>query len=287
MSPRPSNERGLDRYFDSIRRLPLLTAEEEKACALRWREGDPEGLRALVEGNLRFVVREANKFKGLGLELPDLVAEGNVGLLEAAKRFDPDRETRFLTYAAWWVRQAIFQALAKHASPVHLPGKVACRQAQLFRTLQKLEQALGRKPTPEELQAALPTFTPAELDFLQMLHWTFDILSTEQVVAGEDRTLGDCLEQNVEPNPLAALDHATFHEQMRQSLAALDPKERRVLELHFGLNGHEPLSFEATGRAMEPPISRERVRQLEVRAFEKLRSRRKDLLKPYLEGDRP
>jgi RNA polymerase primary sigma factor len=117
-------ERSLDKYFDSIRDLPLLTAEEERINGRLWQnDRNPEGLRYLVEGNLRFVVKEARKFQGMGLDLLDLISEGNLGLIEAAKRFDPERENKFLTYASWWVRQAIFHALAEHGSKIRLPRR--------------------------------------------------------------------------------------------------------------------------------------------------------------------
>ena len=278
-------ERALDKYFDSIRHLPLLTPEEERINGRLWRnERNPMGLSKLVEGNLRFVVKEARKFEGMGLDLLDLISEGNLGLIEAAKRFDPERENKFLTYASWWVRQAIFHALAEHGSKIKLPQKVAGHMVKLNKIGQHLTQDLGRTPTLQELAIA-SGFSEEEVDRLQRLQQTTSTVSTEQGLGDTDLTVGDSLEQEVEPSALQALDHEAFHEQMEMSLAALNDKERKILELHFGLHGAEPMTLEQIGRSFEPPISRERVRQLEERAFAKIRDRRRGELEGFLHGE--
>jgi RNA polymerase primary sigma factor len=281
-------ERSLDKYFDSIRDLPLLTAEEERKYGRLWQnEGNPEGLRYLVEGNLRFVVKEARKFQGMGLDLLDLISEGNLGLIEAAKRFDPERENKFLTYASWWVRQAIFHALAEHGSKIRLPQKVAGHLVQLNRITHRLGQDLGRPPTVADIVAAAPKFTVEEVDRLQLLQQTTTTVSTEQGMGDSDLTLGDSLEQNIEPSPMEAMDNEAFQEQMRQSLALLSEKERKIIKLHFGLDGCEPMTLEKIGQTFVPGISRERVRQIEERAFGKIRDRRRVLLGQFLKGDYP
>jgi len=281
-------ERSLDKYFDSIRDLPLLTAEEERKYGRLWRDdGNPEGLRYLVEGNLRFVVKEARKFQGMGLDLLDLISEGNLGLIEAAKRFDPERENKFLTYASWWVRQAIFHALAEHGSKIRLPQKVAGHLVKLNRITHRLGQDLGRPPTVADIVAAAPQFTVEEVDRLQVLQQTTSTVSTEQGMGDNDLTLGDSLEQSIEPSPMDAMDNEAFQDQMRQSLAMLSEKERKILRLHFGLNGCEPMTLEKIGQTFDPGISRERVRQIEERAFSKIRDRRRLLLGQFLKGDYP
>jgi RNA polymerase primary sigma factor len=279
-------ERSLDKYFDSIRDLPLLTAEEERKYGRLWQnEGNPEGLRYLVEGNLRFVVKEARKFQGMGLDLLDLISEGNLGLIEAAKRFDPERENKFLTYASWWVRQAIFHALAEHGSKIRLPQKVAGHLVQLNRITHRLGQDLGRPPTVADIVAAAPQFTTEEVERLQLLQQTTTTVSTEQGMGESDLTLGDSLEQSIEPSPMEAMDNEAFQEQVRQSLAMLSEKERRIITLHFGLDGQEPMTLEKIGQSFDPGISRERVRQIEERAFSKIRDRRRVLLGQFLKGD--
>ena len=286
MPQRHLEERSLDKYFDSIRDLPLLTAEEERKYGRMWQnDGNPEGLRYLVEGNLRFVVKEARKFQGMGLDLLDLISEGNLGLIEAAKRFDPERENKFLTYASWWVRQAIFHALAEHGSKIRLPQKVAGHLVQLNRIMNRLGQELGRPPMVSDIVAAAPQFTADEVNRLQLLQQTTATVSTELGMGDGDLTLGDSLEQNIEPSPMEAMDNEAFQDQMKLSLAMLSEKEQKILKLHFGLEGCEPMTLEKIGQTFDPPISRERVRQIEERAFGKIRDRRQILLGQFLKGE--
>ena len=249
-------------------------------------ERNADGLRRLVEGNLRFVVKEARKFEGMGLDLLDLISEGNLGLIEAAKRFDPLRENKFLTYASWWVRQAIFHALAEHGTKIRLPQKVAGHLVQLNRHTGKLSQALGRSPTVAEIAAA-SNFSQEEVTRLQVLQQTTNTISTEQGMGDTDLTVGDSLEQEVQPSAMQALDHEAFLSQLQKCLDSLSEKERRILSLHFGLNAHEPMTLEQIGRSFVPPISRERVRQIEERAFNKIRERRREVLGDFLRGEVP
>ncbi len=288
MPQRHLEERSLDKYFDSIRDLPLLVGDEERKYGRMWQnDNNPEGLRYLVEGNLRFVVKEARKFQGMGLDLLDLISEGNLGLIEAAKRFDPERENKFLTYASWWVRQAIFHALAEHGSKIRLPQKVAGHLVQLNRITNRLGQELGRPPTVQDIVAAAPQFSAEEVERLQVLQQTTSTVSTEQGMGDGDLTLGDSLEQHIEPSPMEAMDNEAFQEQVRQSLGMLTEKERRIITLHFGLDGVEPMTLEKIGRSFDPGISRERVRQIEERAFGKIRERRRVLLGQFLKGEYP
>ncbi len=287
-------EQSLDKYFDSIRDLPLLTTEEERLYGTMWQtETNPpdvraEGLRKLVEGNLRFVVKEARKFQGMGLDLLDLISEGNLGLIEAAKRFDPGRENKFLTYASWWVRQAIFHALAEHGNKIRLPQKVAGHLIQLNRIIHRLGQELGRPPQTSEIVAA-SDFTQEEVERLLLLQQTTATVSTESGVGESDLTLGDSLEQNIEPSAMEIMDQESFLNQVRLSLAMLSEKERVIITKHFGLDGEEGMTLEKIGQSFQPPISRERVRQIEERAFAKIRERRRALLGQFLvgNGDRP
>lgn len=285
MALRHLEERALDKYFDSIREMPLLTVEEERKNGHLWQdERNPEGLRKLVEGNLRFVVKEARKFEGMGLDLLDLISEGNLGLIEAAKRFDPTRENKFLTYASWWVRQAIFHALAEHGSKIRLPQKVAGHLVQLNRITHQLTQRLGRTVTVREIAEA-GHFSVEEVERLQLLQQTTSTISTEQPIGETDLTVGDSQEQMVEPSAMQTLDHEAFLQQMKAVLASLSEKERRILVLHYGLENREPMTLEQIGRTFQPPISRERVRQIEERAFVKIRDRRREVLGQFLRGE--
>ena len=283
MPQRHLEERSLDKYFDSIRELPLLTPEEERINGRLWQnERNPEGLRMLVEGNLRFVVKEARKFQGMGLDLLDLISEGNLGLIEAAKRFDPTRENKFLTYASWWVRQAIFHALAEHGSKIRLPQKVAGHLVQLNRITHRLGQDLGRVPTVQDIVDA-SAFSHEEVERLQLLQQATATMSTDQGIGESDLTLGDSLEQTIEPSPMETMDQESFLGQVRLSLGLLNEKERHIIALHFGLDGNAPKTLEEIGQSCEPRISRERVRQIEEKALRKIRERRKDLLSQFLQ----
>lgn len=284
MPLRHLEERSLDKYFDSIRHLPLLSAEEERTYGRMWQnEQKAEGLRKLVEGNLRFVVKEARKFEGMGLDLLDLISEGNLGLIEAAKRFDPERQNKFLTYASWWVRQAIFHALAEHGNKIRLPQKVAGHLVQLNRVTQRLSQELGRTPQIKEIAEA-SGLSIDEVERRQMLQQTTSTVSTEQGLGDSDLTVGDSLEQGVEPSAMHTMDQESFLEQIEASLASLSPKERTIISLHFGIGGEDPLTLEQIGKRFHPPISRERVRQLEERALARIRERRREVLGGFLRG---
>lgn len=289
MPTRHLEEQSLDKYFDSIRDLPLLTVAEERLYGEMWQNKDnpqevrSEGLRRMVEGNLRFVVKEARKFQGMGLDLLDLISEGNLGLIEAAKRFDPTRENKFLTYASWWVRQAIFHALAEHGNKIRLPQKVAGHLIQLNRVVHRLQQSLGRAPHVAEIVEA-SDFSHEEVERLLLLQQTTTTVSTEQGVGESDLTLGDSLEQSIEPSPMEAVDQESFLDQVRLSLEMLTEKERDIITKHFGLDGQDPMTLERIGQTFKPSISRERVRQIEERAFGKIRDRRRILLGGFLVG---
>jgi RNA polymerase primary sigma factor len=267
-----------------IRDLPLLTAEEERLNGRLWQQHrDPEGLRRLVEGNLRYVVREARKFQGRGLDLVDLVSEGNLGLIEAAKRYDPERENKFLTYANWWIRQSLYHALAEYGAKIRLPQKVAGHLGKLNRITARLEQDLGRVPTVQELVTA-SGLTIEEVERIRLLQQTVTPLSTERMLGDSDLTLGDRLEQTTQVSAMDSMEQESFVDQLHSTLDLLQERERRILTLHFGLDGSDPLTLESIGQSFAPPISRERVRQIEERALGKIRILGKHLLGPFLQG---
>jgi RNA polymerase primary sigma factor len=283
MSQQHQDDPSLNKYFDLIRDLPMLTPEEEKVNGRLWqRDKNPEGLRMLVEGNLRFVVKVALKFKGRGLDLIDLISEGNLGLIEAAKRFDPERGNKFLTYAVWWVRQAMFNGLTQHGNRMRLPAKVVGQITQLNRIGRQLERDLGRAPAIEDFVKA-SNFTEDEVKRLKIYQQTVTPVSTEQRFADSDFSLLDQIEQNIEPSAMYALDQECFLDQVRLSLRVLKEKEQQVLALHFGLDGNDPITLERIGRSFRPPISRERVRQIEEKAFTKIRDGSKHLLEQFLQ----
>jgi RNA polymerase primary sigma factor len=284
MPQQRQDDRSINRYFDLIRDLPLLTVEEERTNGRLWqRHRKPEGLQRLVEGNLRYVVKEARKFRGMGLDLVDLISEGNLGLIEAAKRYDPERDNKFLTYANWWVRQSIFHALAECGNRIRLPQKVAGQLRKIRRLATQIEQNLGREPIVQDLVEAsqLPV---EEVEWIQRLQQSMTPVSTDLVVGESDLTLGELIEQTTQPSPLDTLEQESFLNQLQRTLDMLQEKERQILTLHYGLGGGDPLTLETIGQSLKPPISRERVRQLEERAFSKIRGFRENLLGQFLQG---
>jgi RNA polymerase primary sigma factor len=281
---RPFEDNTLDKYFDSIRRLPLLSAEEEKLYAEMWQnDRNPEGIQRLIEGNLRFVVKEAKKFQGLGLELIDLVSEGNLGLIDAAKRFDPKRNTKFVTFATLLIKQSIFRALAENGSKIRLPEKLVQKQFQLGRVIQRLEQVLGRSPNIQEI-ADSSKFLSSEIEKLLIIRQAITYISTDQIMGDDNTTVGDTLEQNVAPDAMESLEQEAFLNKLKFGLSMLSEKERRIIELHYGLNENPPMSYEKIGTAFSPALGREYVRKLERQAFAKIRKNYGEMLSHFLSG---
>jgi RNA polymerase primary sigma factor len=302
---RAARERGsvdsLNVYIREIARFKPLTPEQEKELGRRIREGDQEAIDQLVESNLRFVVHYAKRYRGLGMSYMDLIHEGSLGLMEAAKRFDPDRNVKFISYAVWWVRQAIFHALSEHARVFRLPQKLSGQVSRLRTTQERLKTELerpptveeltertardrlrtelGRDPTPDEL-AERVALTKDEVD--RLLLAASDDVSLSAAV-GEDGSLelGDTLEQDTVPSGELELIRSSFERRIQDMVGGLDDKEREVINMRFGLDGEEPKTLQEIGETMG--LSRERIRQIESRAKEKLRrSREVQGLRNYL-----
>ncbi len=269
----------LNAYIRDIAKFKPLAIEDEKALGVRIRAGDQEALRQLVEANLRFVVHYAKRYRGLGLSFMDLIHEGTLGLMEAAKRFDPDRNVKFISYAVWWVRQAIFHALSEHSRVFRLPQKLSSQVSRLSAAREKLKGELERMPTIAELaeRTALP---PAEVE--QLLLAAGDDVSLSTAV-GDDGglELGETLEQESVPSAEVEMIRTSFEARIQGLVSGLDEKEREVIRMRFGFDGEEPMTLQEIGEAMG--LSRERIRQIESRAKEKLRrSREAHGLRGYL-----
>lgn len=257
-------------YLQEIAALPRLTPEEERELGLRiQRDRDEEAVKRLVEANLRFVVSYAKRYRHLGVGFLDLIHEGNLGLLEAARRFDPARNVKFITYAVWWIRQAIMHALSGQRRPFALPDKLSAVASRFGRELTSLTARLDHAPSPEEIAEDLD-ISPGEAEALQYVTGT-DVSLSDPATAeeGDERELGETLPQQMVPPAEDALLHQALLNQVRAALADLSPKEREVMVLRFGLDGREAKTLQDVGAAMG--ISRERVRQLEARAKEKIR----------------
>lgn len=263
----------LSGYYRSLGFLKLLSPEEEQHFGRLWTEsGDSSGLDALVIGNLRYVIREARKFPRNTLGLDDLVNEGNLGLIEGAKRFDPTRENRFLTYASWWVRQSIFRALADHGNGIRIPQKVAGTLLQYRRLVARLERELGHVPTEDEVLNS-GVYTRSEIAQLIRLEHSTTLVSLNEHDCLQGTFRAGSQYSSTDPTPDQLLAIEDDESLLWEALSHLSEKERTIISLHFGLEGREEETLESIGRLFSPPISRERVRQLEERAFSRMVSR--------------
>jgi RNA polymerase nonessential primary-like sigma factor len=256
-------------YLQEVRRVKLLTAAEEQALARRVQAGDEDALRELVEANLRLVIRIARRYLNRGLSLLDLIEEGNLGLMHAARKFQPDRGTRFSTYATWWIRQAVARALANQARTIRIPVHVELLLGQYARKVTELTQALSRPPTSDEVAAALE-WPLAEVEQMEALRQQQPVsLDAPTDAEGHTRVQDLADEAGARPDEaLAAVlrgrgDLATV-------LQDLPDAERRVVALRFGLDGSEPMTLEQIGRRLG--VTRERVRQIESGALRRLRA---------------
>ena len=274
----------LKAYLQAISRIPRLTVEEERELAARVKaDGDEHALRRLVEGNLRFVVSYAKRYRGLGVPFLDLIHEGNLGLMEAARRFDPDRNVKFITYAVWWVRQAITHALSAQTRAFALPQKLSAVAARFGREVSDLTEELNRTPTNREIANDLD-ISEGEVDALMRIG-DRDVSLSDHVGGpndGESPELGEQLPQVSVPPAEEVLIHRQLHAGVRGALHELGIREREVIALRFGLDRDgEPRTLQEVGDMLH--LTRERIRQIESRAKEKLRrSKRAGELRSYL-----
>jgi RNA polymerase primary sigma factor len=269
----------LKKYLQEISKLSRITPDEEKVLGDRIQKGDKEALRKLVEANLRFVVSFAKKYRNCGLSFLDLINEGNIGLIEAAKRFNPKKNVKFITYAVWWVRQAIIHALSNQSGAFRLPQKQANLLYRIGKTISQLTLDLERNPTPDEIAAKLEIPVDEVTSLLQVAD---ENVSLSTVIDEEHEFhLSDKLEQDVIPPADMALLRSSLKDHLYACLGELDPKEQKVLRLRFGLEEGEPKTLKEIGEMMG--LSRERIRQIEAQALEKLnRSQKCQQLQGYL-----
>ncbi len=270
----------LKRYLREISKFPLLAPEQEKELALRIQKGDGDALKHLVESNLRFVVSFAKKFRGWGLSFQDLINEGNIGLMEAAKRFDAAKGTRFITYAVWWVRQAIIHAISEQGGPFRIPQKQANLLYNIHKTIAAMTPVLERAPTATEIAEELDV---SRENVEALLSAQNEDVPLETAGFGEDGDfqLLDKIEQDTMPPVDQRLMDESFRTLVNRMLRDLDEKERQVLRLRFGLDDNMPHTLKQAGENLG--LSRERVRQIETSALKKLqRSKKNRQLMGYL-----
>jgi RNA polymerase primary sigma factor len=264
----------LQAYLQEIAKIPRLTPEEERELGLRvQRDRDEAALTRLVEANLRFVVSYAKRYRNLGVSFLDLIHEGNLGLLEAARRYDPARNVKFITYAVWWIRQAIMHALSDQRRAFALPTKLSAIASRYGQQVAGLAARLDRSPSPEEIAEDLQIST-AEAEALRFVSGN-DVSLSDPVRHDEDdaRELAETLPQHSVPPAEDELLREALLQQLASALHDLEPKERDVMRRRFGLGGREAQTLQEIGDALG--LSRERVRQIEARAKEKLRRGRK------------
>jgi len=269
----------LNAYIREIAKFKPLAGEDERALGRRIQAGDQEALKRLVEANLRFVVSYTKRYRGLGLSYLDLIHEGSLGLMEAAKRFDPERNVKFISYAVWWVRQAIFHALSEHSRVFRLPQKLSGQVSKVESARDRLAAELERPPTTEEL-AKKTDLSEEQVQALLMA--SGDDVSLSAAVGDEgSMELGDTLEQESIPSAELEMIRTSFEERIQAMVGDLEEKEREVIRMRFGLDGEEPRTLQEIGEALG--LSRERIRQIESKAKEKLRrSREAQGLRGYL-----
>ena len=266
-------------YLREIGKIPLLTGEQEISLAKRIESGDKAAKDAMAEANMRLVVSIAKKYIGRGLDLLDLIQEGNTGLLRAVEKFDYTKGFKFSTYATWWIRQAITRAIADQARTIRIPVHMVETINKLIRTQRRLVQELGREPLPEEIAAEM------EMDVEKVNHILKikqDIVSLEAPVGEEeDSQLGDFIADEDSLTPEEAATHQLLKEHVNQVLALLTPREQKILRMRFGLEDGRSHTLEEVGQ--EFGVTRERIRQIEAKALAKLRKHRESKkLKDYL-----
>ena len=269
----------VDQYFHEIEDSVGLSAEDEVRMARQIQEGDEKALSELVRANLRFVVSVAKQYQNLGLPLSDLINEGNLGLIIAAKRFDGSKGFKFISYAVWWIRQSILQALAEQSRIVRLPLNRIGELTRVNKILNRLEQRLGRPPEIDEIAEELEV-EPGDMELLLRLAQRPVSLEMPCDESEPDRCFGDLIPDDSVPSSEEMLSEEELKEEVKRAMHALTEGEARVLRMYYGLDGHEPMTLEEIGAYVWR--TRERVRQIKEKALQKLRHpSRSDLLKEY------
>jgi RNA polymerase primary sigma factor len=269
----------LDKYLYEIGKVDLISAEEEVDLARRIKKGDSQAMEKLIKANLRFVVSVSKQYQNQGLSLPDLINEGNLGLIKAAQRFDETRGFKFISYAVWWIRQSILQALAEQARIVRLPLNKIGSINKINKTYAELEQKFEREPTVLEIAKVLEI---APEDVKEAIRSSGRHVSMDApLLDGEDGNMYDVLLNDDQPGPDKGLLNDSLRKEIERALSTLTYREASIIRLYFGLNGKHPHTLEEIGE--EFSLTRERVRQIKEKAIKRLKhTSRSKILKSYL-----
>ena len=269
----------LDKYLQEIGKVDLITPEDEVVLARKIRSGDSEALAKLVKANLRFMVSVAKQYQNQGMSLPDLINEGNLGLMKAAQRFDETRGFKFISYAVWWIRQAILQALAEQARIVRLPVNKIGSINRINRAFAKLEQEFEREPSSQEVAEMLEMLAD---DVKEALKTNGRTISMDAPISSEEEnTMYDVMQNPDTPSPDRNLINESLAYEIERALTSLSPREAKVLKLYFGLGMKHPFTLEEIGEELN--LTRERVRQIKEKAIKRIQyTTRCRILKSYL-----
>jgi RNA polymerase primary sigma factor len=269
----------LDKYLQEIGRVDLITADEEVLLAQKIKQGDQRALEKLTKANLRFVVSVAKQYQDQGLSLPDLINEGNLGLIKAAQRFDETRGFKFISYAVWWIRQSILQALAEQSRIVRLPLNKIGAINKINKTYNALEQEFERAPNPDEIADKLDI---SEKEVKESLKNSGRHISMDApLVQDEDTNMYDVIRENDTPTPETGLLYDSLRKEINRAISTLTPREADVVKLYYGLDGAHPMTLEEIGEKFD--LTRERVRQIKEKAIRRLKhTSRSKILKTYL-----
>ncbi len=271
----------LDKYLQEIGRVDLITAQEEVDLAQKIKKGDQAALTKMVNANLRFVVSVSKQYQNQGLSLPDLINEGNLGLIKAAQRFDETRGFKFISYAVWWIRQSILQALAEQSRIVRLPLNKIGSINKINKTFARLEQEFEREPSIDEIATALE-LSPVEIK--EAMRNTGRHVSMDAPISSSDENTSnmyDVMQSEDTPSPENSLISESLRKEIERALCTLTTREADVVRLYFGLNGEHALTLEEIGERFD--LTRERVRQIKEKAIRRLKhTSRSRLLKTYL-----
>jgi len=277
-------ESGLRVYLREIGRVALLTPKQEIELAARIQLGDREARALMINANLRLVVKIAHDYSNFGLPMPDLISEGNIGLIKAVERFDPAKGGKLSTYAAWWIKQSIKRALANQSKTIRLPVHLVDKIAKIRRLSQGMSEELGREPTDEELAEEVGISAPklAQLRIISLRPASLDAPVSDE----DGKELGETVGDLEAPNPLEQLQDSNLLDELGEVLEELDPRERKIISSRFGLGGDPPRTLEEVGKRFG--VTRERIRQLQNGALAKLKralARRDRPIEALLPGD--